>query len=226
MDRLALARHQRHAVFALRHQHGLAIGEIASRPARRAAMLLSIGAAASRIRKFLAVRRQQRGAAIDREIGALRIDDHALAELSRGIDDVADHPRRQHALGIVGQQHDVGARQQRQDGVDQVLFDTGRAGCAISQSARNMWVEKCSETKRTLRVVGRRGIGNQHASMPAFPRQRGLQRSAGVVLADQPDEDAARAERGDIARDIAGATDVGLAALDRDHGRRRFRRNP
>ena len=31
------------------------------------------------------------------------------------------------------------------------------AGCATSQSARSMWVEKCSETKRTFRVVGRDG---------------------------------------------------------------------
>ena len=35
VDRLAAANHQRHAVFALRHQHGLAIGEIPSRPAPR-----------------------------------------------------------------------------------------------------------------------------------------------------------------------------------------------
>ena len=49
---------------------------------------------------------------------------------------------------------------------------------------------------------------------------------AGLVLADQADEDAARAERGDVARDVAGAADIGLAALHRDHRRRRFRRNP
>ena len=30
---------------------------------------------------------------------------------------------------------------------------------------------------------------------------------------------------GDVARDVAGAADIGLAALDRDHRRRRFRRN-
>ena len=34
---------------------------------------------------------------------------------------------------------------------------SAEAGCAISQSARSMWVEKCSETKRTFRVVGRAG---------------------------------------------------------------------
>ena len=87
-------------------------------------------------------------------------------------------------------------------------------------------MEKCSETKRTFRVVGRAGIANQHAFDQAFLRQRGLQLRARLVLADQADKDAARAERSDVARDIAGAADIGLAALDRDHRRRRFRRNP
>ena len=81
VDRLAAANHQRHAVFALRHQHGLAIGEIHRVLRRVGNVQVGIGAAAGRFRKFLAVGRQQRGAAIDREIGALGIDDHALAEL-------------------------------------------------------------------------------------------------------------------------------------------------
>ena len=51
------------------------------------------------------------------------------------------------------------------------------------------------------------------------------QRAAGFIVADQADENAARAERCDIARDIAGAADLDLAARDREHRRRRFRRN-
>ena len=125
MDRLAVARHQRHAVLALRHQHGLAIGKLHRVLRGGGDVRVGIGAAAGRFREFLAIGRQQRRAAIDREIGALGIDDHALAEFARGVDDVADHPRGQHALGIVGQQHDIGARQQRQDGVDQLLLDIG-----------------------------------------------------------------------------------------------------
>ena len=71
-----------------------------------------------------------------------------------------------------------------------------------------------------------RRIANQHAFDPAFLRQRRLELRARLVLADQADEDAARAERGDVARDVAGAADIGLAALDGDDRRRRFRRNP
>ena len=100
------------------------------------------------------------------------------------------------------------------------------AGCASSQSARSIWVEKCSETKRTFRVVGRAGSQTSTLSIQAFLRKLGFQFRARLVLADQSCEDAARAERGDVARDVAGAADIGLAALHGDDRRRRFRRNP
>ena len=89
-----------------------------------------------------------------------------------------------------------------------------------------MWVEKCSETKRTFRVVGREGSQTSTLSIPLSCASCGLQLRAGVVLADQADEDAARAERGDVARDIAGAADIGFAALHGNDRRGRFRRNP
>ena len=37
------------------------------------------------------------------------------------------------------------------------------------------------------------------------------QRAAGLVVADQADKNAVRAERRDVARDIAGAADLDLA---------------
>ena len=188
--------------------------------------LFGVGAAAGRFGKFLAVRRQQRGAAIDREIGALGIDDHALAEFARGIDDVADHPRGQHALGIVGQQHDVRARQLRQDGVDQLLLDlAGRRLRHFPIRAQHVGGEMFGNEAHLSRRRPRR-IGNQHALDSGFLRQRGFQRRAGIVLTDQPDKNAARAERGDVARDVAGAADIGFAAPHGNDRRGRFRRNP
>src|SRR5712672_2456533 len=71
-----------------------------------------------------------------------------------------------------------------------------------------------------------RGIANQHAFDPALLRKLSLQLVTGRVLADQANEDAASAERGDVARDVASAADTGLAALDRDDGCRCFRGNP
>src|SRR5262252_6795897 len=55
--------------------------------------------------EFLPVGRDQRRAAVDTVIVALRVDDHRFAELTRAIDDRADDARRENALGIVGQNH-------------------------------------------------------------------------------------------------------------------------
>ena len=55
--------------------------------------------------------------------------------------------------------------------------------------------------------------------------QRIGQRQAGIVVADQRDEDTARAERRDIARHVAGAADFGRVAPDGEHRRRRLRRD-
>ena len=168
----------------------------------------------------------KRGAAINREIGALGIDDDALTEFSRGIDDVADHPRGQHALGIVGQQHDVRARELRQDGVYQLLLDFGgRRQRHFPVRTQHVGGEMFgNETHFSCRRP--RGVGNQHTLDSSFPRQRGFQRRARIVLTDHPDKNAARAKRGDVARDVAGAADVDFAASHSKHRRGRFRRNP
>ena len=52
-----------------------------------------------------------------------------------------------------------------------------------------------------------------------------LQTCAGVIVADNADEHAFRAEARDIARDVAGAADHDLLALHRDDRRRRLGRN-
>src|SRR5438034_9942343 len=70
------------------------------------------------------------------------------------------------------------------------------------------------------------GITTRPAFDESFLRKRRFQFRARLILADQPDENTARAERGDVARYIAGAADIGLGALDRDDRRGRFRRNP
>ncbi len=100
------------------------------------------------------------------------------------------------------------------------------AGAAVSQSARIRCAEWCSDTKRTLRVVCRAGIDHQigHDQTVKFAERVG-QRQAGLIVADQSDEYAARSERRDVARDVAGAADLDLAARDHQHRRRRLRRN-
>src|SRR6185312_3655124 len=57
-------------------------------------------------------------------------------------------------------------------------------------------------------------------------REFRLQSGTRLVVANESYENAATAKRGDVARDVAGAADIGFTALCGDHGRRRFRRNP
>ncbi len=102
MNGLALAGHQGHAVFALGDQNGLAIRKLHNLLRGLGDTLLGIGTATGRLGEFPAIGLEQRGAAIDREIGIFGIDDHGLAKLARGVDDIADHPRGEHALGVVG----------------------------------------------------------------------------------------------------------------------------
>ena len=74
-----------------------------------------------------------------------------------------------------------------------------------------------------------RGLARRIDHQMEFDQRMGAERlgqcAAGIVVADDADEDAARAERNQVARDIAGAADHQFAALDRDHRRGRFRRN-
>lgn len=222
----AIARHQRHAVLALRDQDRLAIGEPHHVLAGLDDALHRLGPAAGRFREFLAIGREQRGTAIDRPVQALGIDHHGLAELARGVDGVADHARGQHALGVVGQQHDVGARDLRQDRVDQFGFDViGSRRRLLPIRAQHVRGKMLGDEAGFSRGRPRR-IAHQHALDTGLLTQRRCQPPARIVLADEADEDAACAERRDIARDVAGAADVNLAALGRDDRRRRFRRDP
>ena len=72
---------------------------------------------------------------------------------------------------------------------------------------------------------GTRGVGDEIRLDPAFGRERVHEPPPGLVLADDADEQACRAERRDIARDIAGAADHDLLPPDGDHGRGRLGRN-
>jgi len=56
--------------------------------------------------------------------------------------------------------------------------------------------------------------------------ERFRQSARRVVFADESDEYASRAERADIAGDIAGAADLDFAARNLEHRRWRFGRNP
>ena len=65
-----------------------------------------------------------------------------LPSLSRRVDHGADHARRQHALGVVGQHHRAGLRQRRFSACAiSAASLSASTGAAVSQSARSRWVE-------------------------------------------------------------------------------------
>src|SRR6266849_3292504 len=70
-----------------------------------------------------------------------------------------------------------------------------------------------------------RAIDDQMRFDQRLGAERGGERAAGIVVADHADENAAGAERGDVAGHVAGAADDQLATADRDHRRRRFGRD-
>ena len=59
-----------------------------------------------------------------------------------------------------------------------------------------------------------------------FFREIRLEYFAGPVVSDQAYKNATRAQRGDIARNVPGAADIGFISLDGQHRRRCLRRDP
>ena len=176
----------------------------------------------------LAIRRDQRRAAIDAVVVALRIDNDRHAEPPRLIDHGAYDARREHALGIsrTAPRHQRAAAplaRMRDDrrlavaarrvgrlpiGPDQMASNSVRtqsALCAWSAAPDRprVGVDQCRRAWRTLPTTLRPASSS--------PIRR--------------DKDAPRAERGDIARHVAGAADTDDVVADREHGRRRLRRD-
>ena len=89
----AFGRDQRHAVLAAGDQHGFGVELLAQAIGGGRDLLVAAGGAVGGVGQFLPVGRDQRGAAVDRIVAALRIDHHRLAGRVGGGDDVAHHAR-------------------------------------------------------------------------------------------------------------------------------------
>ena len=70
-----------------------------------------------------------------------------------------------------------------------------------------------------------RSIDDQMRLDQSLGFEFGGERTPGIVVADDADEDATRAQRGDIAGYVARATHHQFALRDAENGRRRFGRN-
>ena len=213
MDRLAARRHQRHALLAARHQHGLAPDRSVELGGGGGDLGLARHRTAGHLGELLAVRRDQGGIAVDGKILSLGIDDDRLAELSRRVDQGAHDARRERALGVIGQHDRDGARQRRERVLDHALLGVRierlRQLPVGAQQMRRMVLGDEADLARGQA----RAVDDQMRFDQRLGAQRGGERAAGVVVADHADEDAARAERGDVARHIAGAADVSSLRL-------------
>ncbi len=216
---------QRHAFLATGDQHRIALDQ----PRQLGRGLGDLGLRrhrpVHRRAQLLTVRRDQRGAAVDAVVVAFWIDHDRLAKPPCRVDDGAHDARGQHALGIIGQ-HDRAGRRHRRFGLgdDRGFARGARRLCRLPIRAQQMRRMVLGHEAHLARGVAP-GIGDQMRNDRAVKLGEGIaQNPAGVVLADEADEDAARAERGDIAGDIAGAADLDLAALNRQHRSRRLRR--
>ncbi len=217
---------ERHALLAARDEDGFAVDDARKLRGR----LADLGFARHRTvhggAEFGAVRRDQRRAAVDAVIVAFRIDHDGFVKLPRPVDDGADDARRQHALGIIRQHHRAALRQRGLGMGD----DGGLAGraCRLRRfpirphQMRRMVLG--DEAHLACRVPA--GLDDEMRNDRAVELGEGIgQGPRCLVLAGETDEDATCAEARDIARDIAGAPDLDFAALNREHRRRRFRRD-
>ncbi len=122
MDRRLACDLQRHAFLAAGDQHRFAGDGLGQLGGRFGDLRFARERAMHGGRQLLGVRRDQRRAAIDAVIVALRIDDDRLAKPPRAVDDRADDARRQHALGVIRQHHRADLRQRRFGVGDQRRF--------------------------------------------------------------------------------------------------------
>ena len=202
-------------------RHGLRVDSLCQRRCRNDDFVVIFRRSVRHLGKFLPVRRDQRGAAIDAVVAAFWIDDDRLAERVRRIDRRAHDAFGQRALGIVGEHDGAGLRRGLLDMRDQRvlgrLIDRRRGFPIGTQEMRRMMLGDEAHLARGLPLR----VGHQMKFDPRLGGERLGQGNAGIVVADHADENTARAERDQIARHVAGAADHHFAALDGDdHGRR------
>ena len=157
---------------------------------------------------------------------AFRIDDDRYAKTPRRLDDGADDALGERALGIVGQHHSAGFRHGSLGMGDDrglALRADGLCGLPIGphQMGRMVFRNKAHLARGLTGVVDHE-IGNNGAELG----ERFINGAAGFVVADKTDENALRPKSRDVARDIAGATDLHRVVPDAQHRRRRLRGNP
>ena len=173
-------------------------------------------------RRLAQVRLDHRRAAIDVPRQALRIDDHGATAGRR--DRRAAHRGREHALRVVGDDQRVGFAHGGDHARAQPLLERGRErGDRLAVQANHLLV-----TRDDARLARREAfpVGQDSRRRNAEIHRLAAEQRAVRVLADDRAQARARAERDQRLRDVRGAAEHELLALDGEHGHGRFRRDP
>ncbi len=215
--------HQRHAAFGAGDEYrvGRAFGQQSTR--RGGDLGLGAGRAAGGGGKFLEVRRDAGGPPVAGEIVGFGIDEHRHAGAAGRRDRVRHDRGFQRGLAVIRQDQraatgepGIDSRHQRR------LFLGEKPGAAFVVGAHYLLA-----AGDEARLADRRPAGAHHQS--GFDAgallQDAAQPGARLVLADQADQDRARAERGDVARHVAGAARHFACFAQPDHRDRRFGRD-
>jgi hypothetical protein len=225
VERRTVCRHQDQAGIAERNDNGVRPQQAIQFRRCRDHVVVGIRAPARCFREFLTVRLDHRCAAINGVVDRFGVNDDRYFCLFRRIDNVSDDPRRQRAFGIVGQDDARRTRQCRQGAIDQGLLGLG--------------IERLRQFPVGAQQMGRMMLGNEANLARGRTRriddemrfdqrlggERAHQRAASVILTDNTEENAARTERRNVARHVAGATDGKIVAGHRENRSRRLGRD-
>jgi hypothetical protein len=214
-----------HAGFAACHENRLRPEFLAQLVCRCRYLIIGVCRPACRVGKLLPVWRDHGRATIDSVITPFRIDHNRLSALVGRIDHRTNNAWRQRPLGIVRQDDRAHTRHRLDDMANERILASGidrrrRFPIGAQKVSRMVLGDKADFPGRLPLALDHQVKFDQ-----GMVAERLGQRAASLIVADRPDEYAARAQRHKIPRDVTGAADHQFGALYRNHRRRRFRRD-
>ena len=213
-----VAQEECHSLFRPGHQQCGQVERLAQRLCLVREFLL-VTPAPDDLPKLGAVGRQQRRAAIGREVLALGIDQHRFVRLFRELDHARDASEA--ALAVIGQDHDVDRLHQRLVlGHLRLQQRVGRRHLEIATEQLLLTADHAQLDDRRERRVGlENGADTGRRKQPR-------KAAAGLVVADNRKQRRAGAKTRRIARNVRGATGTLFGPRHVDDRHRRFRRDP
>ncbi len=214
---------QRHAGGAAGDQDGADRDLGKHRPAGRLSRLVALGADARELRHLLDIGREQGGAGKDRRVGLLRIDDYRHAGLVCRGDQGLDGARVEDALGVVGEDDDLGLGQR----LGSIRDDLGGDRLGHGVDILGIDAEQLVPAGEEPRLHGGRAVlvlDQQGAKLREPSAERGKV-GRRLVRTGDADQTYAGAVGDEVRGDVAGAAEEGPVIAVLQHRHRRLRRD-